>query len=158
MARYSEEFRAAAVERVRKGEKACDVAEDLGVNFTSVYGWLKKAGVHAARSGYTIERRKPAARKPKKEAKPPKAKKVHAWGCVPGSDNSEEARAKAAKKKGTPLKFRLYDLGDGKFGLYLGKTRIAGDKGVCDKAVGKPALEFAVLPDVFNAALKREEY
>ena len=149
---YSEEMKAAAVERVRNGEKACDVAEDLGVNFTSVYGWLKKAGVHAARSGYTIERSKPAARKPR-EAKPKKQ-------CFkPKTEEEVEvAKAKAAKKKGQPLKFRLYDLGDGKFGLYLGKTRIAGDKGVCDKAVGKPAFEFAVLPDVFNAALRREKY
>ena len=157
MARYSEEFKAAAVERVRKGEKVCDVAEDMGVNFSSVYGWLKKAGVHAARSGYTIERRKPAARKPREE-NPPKAKKPRALRVVQSKDDSEEARAKAAKKKGQPLKFRLYDLGDGKFGLYLGNTRIAGDKGACDKAVGKPAFEFAVLPDVFNAALRREKY
>lgn len=152
--RYPQEFKDSLVEKVRGGEKVVDVAREAGIPQGTLGAWLKAAGVRARRSGYKVERKSPA---PEKEAAGEEPKELHAWQLRPKAENSQEARAKAIKKKGRPLKFRLYALDGGRFTLFLGDTRIGGEKGIGDAERGRLALEFDVLPDVFNAALRREQ-
>ena len=157
---YDAGFKAALVERVRGGEKVVDVARESGVNQNTLCCWCRRAGVSARRSGYAIER-KPAAKKqqapkskpqaPKKEREAAKPEKeLHCWRQHNGQAG-EESRARAIKKKGRHLEFRVHE-SDGGFALCLGDTRIAGEK-----HLGRVLAEFPVLPDVFNAALRREQ-
>lgn len=156
--RYPQEFKDSLVERVRSGEKVVDVAREAGIPRETLGVWLKAAGVRARRSGYKVERKSPAPEKGAAEgnAGKPGKKEFHHWSKVKGRAD-EESKAKAMKKKGRPLKFRLYALEGGRFTLRLGDTRIGGEKGIGDAERGRLALEFDVLPDVFNAALRREQ-
>lgn len=45
--RYTDEFKAGAVQLVKEGRSATQVANDLGVHAASVYNWVRQAGVDA---------------------------------------------------------------------------------------------------------------
>ena len=72
-ARYSEEFKRAAVARILAGEKANAVGKDLGVSAMSLRQWKKKfgAGAGAPAAGSAAPKRR--GRPPKRLGRPPKA-------------------------------------------------------------------------------------
>ena len=65
-ARYSEEFKTAAVARILGGEKASAVGKDLGVSVMSLRQWRMKFGGEGAGSPAT------ASAAPKRRGRPPK--------------------------------------------------------------------------------------
>lgn len=52
MPRYTEEFKAKAVERCANGERALVVARDIGASHSAVVGWCRKNGVKLQRGQY----------------------------------------------------------------------------------------------------------
>ena len=71
-ARYSEEFKRAAVARVLAGEKAIAVGKDLGVSVMSLRQWRKKFGAGAGAAAAASPSPKRRGRPPKRLGRPPK--------------------------------------------------------------------------------------